>query len=124
MNLKTLLPVAENNRPLRNEPRDLIRTRQLKEKEKKMKLNGGPANGTSGHGARGLYLTPRKRITLLGDPAISTRAGLYQAFLLTATANANANLSEQKDLTDQEAITYSLFFLHLRNIRGQESSNA
>ena len=95
MNLKTLLPVAENNRSLRNEPRDLIRTRHLKEK-KKMKLNGGPANGTSGHGARGLYLTPRKRITLLGDPAISTRAGLYQAFLLTATANANANLSEQK----------------------------
>ena len=93
MNLKTLLPVAENNRPLRNEPRDLIRTRQLKEKEKKMKLNGGTANGTSGHGARGLYLTPRKRITLLGDPVISTRAGLYQAFLLTATANAN--LSEQ-----------------------------
>lgn len=89
-----------------------------------MKLNGGPPNGTSEHGARGLYLTPRKRITLLGDPAISTRAGLYQAFLLTATANANANLSEQKNLTDQEAITYSLFFRHLRNIRGQESSNA
>lgn len=35
MNLKTLLPVAENNRPLRNEPRDLIRTLHLKEKKKK-----------------------------------------------------------------------------------------
>ena len=100
MNLKTLLPVAENNRCLRNGPRDLIRTRHLKKKKKKMKLNGGPANGTPGHGARGLYLTPRKRITLLGDPAISTRA-----FLLTATANANANLSEQKK-TDRSRSCY------------------
>ena len=84
-----------------NEPRNLIRTRHLKEKKKeekkketkKKKQNGGPGNGTSGHGATGLYLTPRKRITLLGAPAISTRAAPYQAFLLTATAKTNANLS-------------------------------
>lgn len=67
--------------------------RKEKRNKEKKKQNGGPGNGTSGHGATGLYLTPRKRITLLGDPAISTRAGPYQAFLLTATANTNANLS-------------------------------
>ena len=76
MNLKTLLPVAENNRPLLNEPRDLIRTRHLK--EKKMKLNGGPPNGTSEHGARGLYLTPRKRITLGTQPFLLELAPVVQ----------------------------------------------